>query len=230
MQNIKLHFVSLDQQFLIAIHEKFKNTFVNIEYTYGSIDTISHINTAFISPTNSYGDMNYGVDNVYNNSMFFGIEKLVKDKIKSIGKYTNMGNYFLKVGNAIITATNNMISNNTILITAPTMFVKQDVSNTYNAYYSYLASLMVLKKYLLSNKNSAIITLVCPALCCNSGKMSYEKCATQIYEAYYNFINNNVPNDLSDDDTILLIDSYIIFKHSNSQLINETNKKRRMIL
>ena len=94
-------------------------------------DILSCKGDAIVSPANSYGYMDGGLDLKY--SEFFGwqLEKRLREKLER--------EYFgeIPVGNAVIIET--MHSEIKYLISAPTMQVPMDVSKTANAYLAFKA-------------------------------------------------------------------------------------------
>jgi O-acetyl-ADP-ribose deacetylase (regulator of RNase III) len=209
----KVHFVDINGEFIDAASKIFsENNQNHIEYSSESIETIPIENKAFVSPGNSLGFMDGGIDFVYSRKMFPGVEGQIREMIKGLSqeKYlhdqninlvSKLGRPYLTVGSAICQFT----GNNTCLIACPTMFLPHDVSKTQNAYHAFMAGLMAVNK--INAKRKEKITLVCPALCCGYGKMSYEESALQIYNAYVDFHNNKIPVDYSKWKNIVITDS-----------------------
>jgi hypothetical protein len=72
------------------------------------------------------------------------------------------------------------------LIATPTMFRPGDVSFTRNAYHAFRAVSDCVEKYIrvhCSHRVRKLVTLVCPALCCGYGMMSFEESACQVVDA-----------------------------------------------
>lgn len=130
---------------------------------------------AIVSPANSFGFMDGGIDLVY--TRYFGTELQanLQDCIKQYGGE-------LLVGNALMLEIPN---SNSIkyLISAPTMRVPEDVSNTVNAYLAFRAVLTVAKHF-------DIQSILCPGLCTTTGKMSAIQCAYQMIEAFWSTNKN----------------------------------------
>jgi O-acetyl-ADP-ribose deacetylase (regulator of RNase III) len=149
-------------------------------------------NTAFICPCNEFGVMNAGIAKIYNEEMFEKIECAVKQKIKSLGIQTALGRFRLPIGSALIITA--IPETNSFIIITPIMFTNQNVSNTNNAYYAFMATLCLLKKY----NNDTIHRLVCPGLCTGIGGMCPKVSAQQIYQAISDFKNyQNIPIQIS---------------------------------
>ena len=130
---------------------------------------------AIVSPANSFGYMDGGLDLKYSQHFGWEIESLVRDNLES--------EFFgeIPVGNALISSINH--SNVTYLITAPTMRVPSDVSNTVNAYLAFKGILQTVMKFNLSNSKK-ITSVLCPGLGTGEGKLTPKKCAKQMYRAY----------------------------------------------
>jgi O-acetyl-ADP-ribose deacetylase (regulator of RNase III) len=138
-------------------------------------DILKQSASAIVSPANSFGYMDGGLDLKYSQHFGWELEARVRDRLEK--------EYYgeLPVGNSIIVET----CNNTIpfLILAPTMRVPSDVSTTVN---SYLAFKGILQEVLKFNKNTEkpINSILCPGLATGEGKMAPELCAKQMYRAY----------------------------------------------
>ena len=89
-------------------------------------DILKQAASAIVSPANSFGYMDGGLDLKYSQHFGWELEARVRDELEK--------NYYgeLPVGNAIIVETKNPTI--PYLISAPTMRVPSDVSNTVNAY------------------------------------------------------------------------------------------------
>lgn len=220
---MNLHFVDLNQEFIDAISKKFlEGGYTNIEYTCGSVETIDPNYKAFISPGNSLGFMDGGIDYVYSRKMFPGVEQKIKAMIKGLSQesyliqqgislITRLGRPYMKIGSAVC----QIVGPNSCIIACPTMFLPHDVSMTQNAYNAFMAALLMVKK---KSPNKTII--VCPALCCGYGKMSPEISADQIYRAYIDFHNGIFPQDYSKWKNIVITDS-----HDHEQPNNYDNRE-----
>ena len=133
-----------------------------------------HLNVdAIVSPANSLGFMDGGIDYVY--SEYFGW-KMSSDLQEHLWQHHDGE---LLVGQAAIIDIRKSNANTKIpyLISAPTMRVPMDVSKTVNAYLAFVATLRVAM-------DNGIKSLLCPGLGTAIGKMPYDICAVQMYEAY----------------------------------------------
>jgi O-acetyl-ADP-ribose deacetylase (regulator of RNase III) len=157
-------------------------------------------NTCFVSPANSLGFMDGGIDWVLSRELMPGIEPKVKAKIAELGILTTIGRPYLSVGSVIAVPHDD--ESNTILIVAPTMFLPHNVCRTQNAYWSFYAALKMWNKICKQkNKN---YTLVATSHCCGCGKMSGEESAKQMKQAYDDFIKNSGPEIIKEfEDGIL---------------------------
>ncbi len=146
-----------------------------------------HLNVeAIISPANSFGYMDGGIDFVYSDYFGWGIGDLLREHIwtKHDGE--------LLVGEAAVidmrkTAPKNPIQQNRInqipfLISAPTMRVPANVSGTVNAFLAFRAALRVAKK-------NNIHSILCPGMATAIGKMPPAACAVQMREAWEQYDN-----------------------------------------
>jgi O-acetyl-ADP-ribose deacetylase (regulator of RNase III) len=188
---MKVIFVSTNSEFIDAVKERFQG-FSDIQYHLGDVLDIPVQGKAFISPSNSLGFMDSGIDFVLSRKMFPGVESEVRNKIKALEKYTLIGRPYLPIGSSIIVPTQYLTS---CLISAPTMFLPHDVSMTNNAYHAFMSALCVFNKYTV-NVSLDINTLVCTSLCCGWGKMIPKVSADQILKAYCDFMNDKIPIEI----------------------------------
>jgi O-acetyl-ADP-ribose deacetylase (regulator of RNase III) len=158
----------------------------SITIIHGNVKDLPRTNTTFVSPANSLGFMDGGIDYVYSRVMFSGVENAVQQKIAEIGKKTALGRPYLPIGQAIAVPTSTPTAH---LIAAPTMFLPHDVSKTQNAYASTLAALALHAKY------APETTLVLTSHCCGYGKMDEAESAKQMIQALHDFRNNRTPVD-----------------------------------
>lgn len=96
--------------------------------------------TAFVSPANSLGFMDGGIDYVYSRIMFPGVEKRVKKAIAARPGVCKslLGRPWLPIGEALVVNADD--AEKYLLIAAPTMLMPHDVRFTQNAYYATYAA------------------------------------------------------------------------------------------
>jgi O-acetyl-ADP-ribose deacetylase (regulator of RNase III) len=168
----------------IEIVNAWKSVFLNyanVEISRGNIFDL--VADAIISPANSFGFMDGGIDLVYSEYFGWNIEKKLQTQIK----HRFYGE--IPVGVATIIETdNNKIK---YLISAPTMRVPENVSNTVNAYLAFRASLIEVVKF-NENNQKKISSLLCPGLGTLTGRVSPQKCAIQMKYAYDSIIENKI--------------------------------------
>lgn len=153
------------------------------------VKSIPVARTGFVSPANSIGFMDGGVDAAYSRLMFPGVEADVKAAIRRVGLLTHLGRPYLPIGSAIVVPT---AGGSSALVSAPTMFLPHDVSQTENAYHAFMAALMAFQKF-LRTADTRFQRLVCPALCTGYGKMPAEQAAEQMHRAYCDFREGKTP-------------------------------------
>jgi len=88
---------------------------------------------AIISPANSFGFMDGGIDLAYSGKFGWGLQKRLQEKLKK--------EYYgeLPIGQAVIVPTENQ--DIPYCISAPTMRIPMFVQGTMNAYYAFRAAL-----------------------------------------------------------------------------------------
>jgi O-acetyl-ADP-ribose deacetylase (regulator of RNase III) len=144
-----------------------------------------------VSPANSFGFMDGGIDLAYSRHFGWNLQKNLQKIIRD--KYYGE----LPVGNAVIVETGNPAIR--YLISAPTMRIPQDVSETVNAYLAFRAVLIVVKEF-NEESSSKIKSILCPGLGTLTGRIAPETCATQMKKAYDLILKGTLsfPNSLSE--------------------------------
>lgn len=133
---------------------------------------------AFVSPANSLGFMDGGIDARYM-QLFPDVQTRVKARIRELNKFTALRRPYLPVGSAVSTH----VGNDTWLISAPTMFLPHDVSTTRNAYLAMMAALRCAELL-------GVDELVVPAMCTGYGKMPVTTAAQQQCRAWREFVSD----------------------------------------
>lgn len=133
---------------------------------------------AIVSPGNSFGFMDGGLDLLISKKKGWGIQTELKKKINS----SDLGE--LLIGQAI-----SIESDNGIVICAPTMRVPSSdgIPNSLNAY-------LAMKAILIEGiKNKKINSIAIPGLCTGTGRMSPYVAAKQMKAAYDEIIYHKKP-------------------------------------
>ena len=142
---------------------------------------------AIVSPANSFGFMNGGIDLVYSEYFGWDLESRLRHHIE--GFHDGL----LPVGQATIVETKH--ERFPLLISAPTMTIPMNIEGTINAFLAFRAVIRVVNKY---NKGLAnnyeyghppgskpIETILCPGLGTAIGKLPYMTAAIQMNEAWH---------------------------------------------
>ncbi len=183
-------FVSLNERFTTAIRSRFSKA----EGTATTCDVREYqtlVGAAFMSPANSRGFMDGGIDKIYSQHMWpprgpvgtsaeQGVERKVKSRLRLTGHTNYIDVPYLPVGSALTVIAD--ASRAQWLIAAPTMLTPQPVPHTRNAYRATLATLRAVDK--VNRIRPVIRTMVVSALCCGWGAMDEETSAQQIRDAY----------------------------------------------
>jgi len=130
---------------------------------------------AMVSPANSFGVMDGGIDKSIHETLGSAVQARVFERIRE----HHHGE--LHVGVAEIVDTDD--ERWPMLVVAPTMRVPEDVSRTVNAYVAFRAILLAVRRHNASGRR-AIRTLLCPGLGTGVGGMPARRCATQMRLAY----------------------------------------------
>lgn len=128
---------------------------------------------AIVSPANSFGFMDGGIDLLYRNKFGIDVEKLVMKNI-DLRFYGE-----LPVGQALSIPLRKQPFK--YLIVAPTMRLPSNVDNTLNPYLSFRAAL-------LRAKDLGVESIACPGMGTGTGKACLEMVARQMAIAYFNIV------------------------------------------
>lgn len=133
-------------------------------------DILARKADAILSPANSFGLMDGGIDLAYVN--FFGWE--LQDRLQETLRREHAGE--LPVGNAVVIPTQH--GDIPYLVSAPTMRIPENIADTVNVYLAFRAALLAVKA------SGQIRSLLSPALGTGVGTMPIERAARQMYAAY----------------------------------------------
>ena len=131
---------------------------------------------AIVSPANSFGIMDGGLDLAIINELGFQVETDIQDVILS--KYHGE----MPIGSAEIINTNH--NKWSYLIAAPTMRIPENVAFTLNAYIAFRAILIAINSFNESKPKRLIKSLICSGLGTGIGSLEPVKCAAQMRAAY----------------------------------------------
>jgi O-acetyl-ADP-ribose deacetylase (regulator of RNase III) len=181
---MKIKFCDTNSDVANALHTVFAGV-ADVTVMNGNILTVT--GDAIVSPANSYGYMDGGIDLAY--VRHFGLE--IQRRVQSaIGTYYDDG---VPVGEAVTVKTGH--AKVPLLISAPTMRLPGDVRGTDNAYLAMRAALRQARQH-------NVQTLLCPGLCTLTGRMDPTEAAAQMHRAYVEFVQNGHINieakDLAD--------------------------------
>ncbi|MDA8756135.1 macro domain-containing protein [Candidatus Pseudothioglobus singularis] len=131
---------------------------------------------AIVSPANSFGIMDGGLDLAIRNELGFQVETDIQEVI--LNKYHGE----MPIGSAEIINTNH--NKWSFLIAAPTMRIPENVAYTLNAYNAFRAILIAINTFNQSKPKKAIKSLICSGLATGIGSMEPTKCAAQMRAAF----------------------------------------------
>lgn len=131
-----------------------------------------------VSPANSFGFMNGGIDAVYTTR--FGIE--LQEKLQA--RLRQQQNGECSVGDAEIVPIDND-PDFRYLVAAPTMYVPQVITGTINVYLAFRAVLRTVGRYnQFQPSASQLESILCPGMGTGIGQVPYDVCAFQMRKAY----------------------------------------------
>ncbi len=129
---------------------------------------------AMVSPANSFGIMDGGLDAAIRDKLGFDVQRAVQDAI--------LRNHHgeLHVGQALVVATGHARWPH--LVCAPTMRIPESVAQTTNTYVAFRAALLAVER--ANESGAAIRSMVCPGLGTGIGAMPASRCAVQMRMAW----------------------------------------------
>jgi O-acetyl-ADP-ribose deacetylase (regulator of RNase III) len=163
---------------------------------------------AIVSPANSIGYMDGGVDNVLR-SMFPEVERDNLVRNAAITAHTlRSGAGYLPVGSASVFA-----YNGAVLISAPTMWIPQPVNDTNNAFWAARAAMCAATLWNeLHAVDGAITTLTLCGMCTGYGSMPPAQAAEQMVRGVDDF---DPTAHITDQQRIDFCDNYIYLCEPN---------------
>jgi O-acetyl-ADP-ribose deacetylase (regulator of RNase III) len=139
---------------------------------------------AVVSPANSFGYMNGGIDSLYTHQFGFALQQRLQALL--VAEYGGE----LPVGCAVIVETGS--SEIPWCISAPTMRVPQSVPDTVNAYLAFRAALRAVLAHNAAGRRP-IQRILCPGLATAIGRMPVGRCAAQMRAAWDNVLGEGPP-------------------------------------
>lgn len=172
METLEIRLRDLDQ----ALVEEWEKAFVGCEQVEVSTgDIFAYQADAIVSPANSFGYMDGGIDLIY--SQFFGWD--LEKRLRKVLLEEHDGE--LPVGQAVILPTEHEWI--PYLISAPTMRVPMAIPKTAHAYLAFRAVLQAIRRF-NQQAQAPIKSVLCPGLATGVGMMPAKRCAKQMRYAY----------------------------------------------
>ena len=173
-------FISIDKEFNnLATSSGYDAYFMKIE------DWVPSKKTYYMSPANSLGFMDGGIDLALSRQVMPGIELTVKKAIQNYGKLSRIDRKYLPIGSSIIICYDEIKN----LVVSPTMLLPQDINNTDNVYWSVMACLhnVIINK----KENLDLIDIILTSAGCGFGKLTAKDSFDQTLKAIKDFPNYN---------------------------------------
>lgn len=139
-------------------------------------DFFDHPADAMLSPANSFGIMDGGLDLAIRDRLGFAVERRLRRQI--VDRFHGE----LPVGMALVVPTEH--EQWPFLVSAPTMRVPEPVPHTLNAFLAFRAALVAIWQHNKDPDATPIRSLVCPGLATGIGHMSPRRCAGQMRAAW----------------------------------------------
>jgi len=183
----------------------------------------------YVSPANSLCFMDGGIDLALSRQVFPGIEPLVKQRVRDIGRQTLLGRSYLPIGSSLIiddpNPPNPSHSSGSVpkksLVVAPTMLLPQAVPHTRNAYYATMA---VLYNILVNRgENLDDVDILLTSFCCGYGRMSESESLQQILDGIRDYQNYQTQYPMQISDKVILAEPNLAEQpkyYQNTEWIN----------
>lgn len=165
---------------VVRAWQKYFKGIDNVRISQGDIFDVTA--DAIVSPANSFGYMDGGIDLVYLRRFGWDLQTRLQTHIKD----DHDGD--LPVGQATIIETFDVSI--PYLVSAPTMRIPMNVSGTINAYLAFRAAIRAVKLHNRAAPEAAIRTVVCPGLGTAIGRMPPDLSARQMAAAFGACVRN----------------------------------------
>nr|CAP49103.1 putative integron gene cassette protein [uncultured bacterium] len=169
--NFHIHLRTFDDEMADAWREYFNSPDVTVAVG----DILETDTDAILSPANSFGFMDGGIDLVYSHFFRWELQDSLRDLLAS--EYSGE----IAVGQAVVVPTGN--SRIPFLVSAPTMRVPAPIDGTANVYLAFRAALLAVKRHNVASPQK-ITSLASPALGAGIGAMPFDRVARQMHTAY----------------------------------------------
>ena len=170
---MNLHLVDLNPPVVNAWLNAFK-PYPEVTVELGDLLSVAH--HCVVSPANSYGYMDGGIDDAYRNYFGLDIEKKVQDAIRC----RREGN--LPVGASLVIRTGH--ARIPFMIVAPTMATPERVESS-NCYRAMRAMLRIVDDEIGKD-------IFCPGLATGVGRVPFDDAATEMAQAYEDWKNSKI--------------------------------------
>lgn len=178
----QLIFFDLNKNFIDQYRFVLENKIPNSIFIHENLKSLLQKNkdvNAVVSPANSYGFFNGGIDSTIN-TILNNVEPIVKQKIEQVGSLDNSGRSYLPVGKCIVIPRNNYY-----LFVAPTMVMPSKLpKDTLNV---SLAFNSILEQAFMLSRQGIKLTIACPCLGTGVGQLDPTNSAKQVLGAYNYF-------------------------------------------
>jgi O-acetyl-ADP-ribose deacetylase (regulator of RNase III) len=179
-QIMTIHFIDRGEKLVAAWQEAFKGV-SDVSIQQGDIFFCGVSADGIVSPANSFGIMDGGIDLAYSFHFGWGLQKTLQAEIKK--QYSGE----LPVGCALVVPTYD--PQIPWLISAPTMRAPCIIQNTDHVYLAFRAAL-------LAAKAQGMKAIICPGLGTGVGMMEPKQCAKQMKMAYDTVLSGKYPADI----------------------------------
>jgi len=194
-EDVVYYLRDINKQMVLAWAGVFSDYKDTIKVSDGDIFRGAPAVDAIVSPANSFGFMDGGIDMIY--TRFFGSQ--MQKRLQKVIREEYDGE--LLVGQAIVIPTYPEQGRDSskdwsqfnegkpinYLISAPTMRVPVEVPETVNAYLAFRAVVLAVRKHNRRGDCSPIRSVLVPGLATAVGKMPPLRCAWQMLQAYETF-------------------------------------------
>lgn len=177
-RRIVWEFCDIDRKFIECLKEEFDRVVIGlqIDIRFADHSILDCRCDAYVSPANSYGIMDGGIDLVYSRAFQLLQEKVFK-AVSGHGGLIPVG-----VAEVIRVPVSRFVDDPvSYLIVAPTMVIPEPVPNTINAYLAMRAAAKAVACHnTIAHPKDQINSIACPGLCTATGRMKHQNAARQM--------------------------------------------------
>lgn len=218
----------------VTKNKEFADLAASNGYDVHSIDISDYIpsrSTVFVSPANSLGFMDGGIDIPLSTCIFPGIDIELRKSIQTFGRTSQIRRKYFPVGSAMFLPQMSPVSKHIMgMISAPTMLRPQNIQGTVNVLRATQAVRVLGTRLNWGNDVDVVFT----SMGCGYGRLDAETSLEQIiqgWESYQEYPETDDSDEKSIENTLFVHRSFVSPQHQpdtyeNSEFFTTPDKKQ----